>query len=83
MGYASNPTGLGWANATNSFQKTNNSAHVWYKNFTATAAAPAHTHGVTGSTGAGGTGSTGTTGGGTAFDNRPAYQDVYVWRRTA
>lgn len=30
-----------------------------------------------------GTGSTGTTGGGTAFDNRPAFQDVHVWRRTA
>ena len=29
------------------------------------------------------TGSTGTTGGGTAFDNRPAFQDVHVWRRTA
>ncbi|WP_369880357.1 phage baseplate protein [Adlercreutzia muris] len=48
-----------------------------------TTTAPAHTHGVTGSTGAAGTGSTGTTGGGKPFDNRPAYQDVHAWRRTA
>lgn len=27
--------------------------------------------------------STGGAGSGTAFDNRPAYQDVYVWERTA
>lgn len=83
MGYATNAAALGWANATNSFQKTNNSAHTWYKNFSSLTSAGAHAHGVTGSTGAAGTGSTGTTGGGTAFDNRPAFQDVHVWRRTA
>ena len=31
----------------------------------------------------GGGGNTGSAGSGTAFDNRPAYQDVYVWERTA
>ena len=35
------------------------------------------------STGAAGTGATSSTGSGTAFDVRPAYQDVYTWRRTA
>lgn len=43
----------------------------------------AHGHSVTGATAAGGTGATGSAGDGQAFDNRPAYQDVYVWRRTA
>lgn len=35
------------------------------------------------STGAAGTGATSSTGSGIAFDVKPAYQDVYVWRRTA
>lgn len=34
-------------------------------------------------TGAAGTGATGSAGSGQAFDVRPAYQDVYVWERTA
>lgn len=42
---------------------------------TSAKAAGAHTHTVSGSTGS--------TGSGTAFENRPAYQGVYVWRRTA
>ena len=40
---------------------------------TSAKAAGAHSHSVSGSTGS--------TGSGTAFDNRPAYQDVYVWKR--
>lgn len=40
---------------------------------TSAKAAGAHSHSVSGSTGS--------TGSGTAFDNRPAYQDVYVWQR--
>lgn len=42
-----------------------------------------HSHTITGSTASGGGGNTGSAGSGTAFDNRPAYQDVYVWERTA
>ena len=42
-------------------------------NSTSAKAAGAHSHSVSGSTGS--------TGSGTAFDNRPAYQDVYVWKR--
>ena len=42
-----------------------------------------HGHTITGSTASGGGGNTGSAGSGTAFDNRPAYQDVYVWERTA
>lgn len=40
---------------------------------TSAKAAGAHTHSVSGQTGSAGSGA--------AFENRPAYQDVYVWQR--
>ena len=42
---------------------------------TSAKAAGAHTHSVSGQTGSAGSGA--------AFENRPAYQDVYVWQRSS
>ena len=73
--YRMSPTTASSGNWYGVFDTCDNSIRkpVGSTDSTSAKAAGAHSHSVSGSTRS--------TGSGTAFDNRPAYQDVYVWKR--